>query len=203
MTTEPLAPADALVLDYLATLWAATDDIEPELRDELMTTVADYIAMRRPVPGEPGADPTPLLRRLGPPEALAAAVRRGRIPLHLRRPAALAVPVAAPRTGGSGPEIAALALLTAGSVVLPGAGPLAGLVLASASPRWAPAQKVAAWVLAAGPMLLSAAVLAGAMVMGGGFAVMTLGYAATVVGAFLAALTLLPGLTSRRAAYPG
>ncbi|WP_394328236.1 HAAS signaling domain-containing protein, partial [Couchioplanes caeruleus] len=87
--TAPLAHSDVLVLDYLAALWAAGDDLDPDLRDELMTTVADYIAMRRAAGGEPADDPSLILRRLGAPEALAAAARRGRMPAHLRRPAPL------------------------------------------------------------------------------------------------------------------
>ncbi len=38
------ADADVIVLDYLAALWAESEDLSPDLRDELMTTVADYIA---------------------------------------------------------------------------------------------------------------------------------------------------------------
>src|SRR5690349_10472788 len=83
--TAPLAHSDTLVLDYLGALWAETDDLAPELRDELMSTVADYIARRR-VAGED--DPEVILRRLGPPEAIAASVRRGRMPPHLRLPVA-------------------------------------------------------------------------------------------------------------------
>ncbi|MEU4220002.1 hypothetical protein AB0F10_32240, partial [Actinoplanes sp. NPDC026623] len=80
--TAPLVHTDVLVLDYLAALWAAGEDLEPALRDELMTTVADYIAMRRTSPTDPIDDPAQILHRLGPPEPLAAAARRGRVPAH-------------------------------------------------------------------------------------------------------------------------
>jgi hypothetical protein len=202
----PLAHADVLVLDYLAALWAASDDLEPALRDELMTTVADYIAMRRLSPGDPAEDPTPILHRLGPPGSLAAAARRGAMPAHLRRPVHVpAVRAAGGGTaGGAGPgsEYAALALLTAGSVVLPGAAPLAGMVLASVSPRWHTAQKAAAWVLAAGPMLVGLAVVAASVLFGVGYEGMALAYVASVVGGFLAAVTLLPGVSGRRTPHP-
>lgn len=203
VNSAPIAHADVLVLDYLAALWAVTDDVEPHLRDELMTAVADHIAMRR-VGGAAGADPTEVLRRLGPVEALADSVRRGHLPIHLRRPAQapMPMPVAAPPgAAGTGADYAALALLTAGSVVLPVAGPLAGLVLMSASPRWNPAPKVAAWMLAAGPMALALAIFLMVAWFGSGFEGMLLAYVLMVAGAFLAALTLLPGFTSHRTAY--
>src|SRR5689334_22514841 len=47
MTSAPLAHTDVVVLDYLAALWAESEDLSPELRDELVNTVADYIALRR------------------------------------------------------------------------------------------------------------------------------------------------------------
>ncbi|MFI5932335.1 HAAS signaling domain-containing protein [Actinoplanes sp. NPDC051494] len=197
-SATPLVHTDVLVLDYLAALWAASDDLEPELRDELMTTVADYIALRRHTPGDRIDDPEPILRRLGPPEALAAAARRGRMPVHLLRPDRQ---VMVPDQGSNhsiASECAAMALLTAGAVVLPGAGPLAGLALVSASPRWNPAQKVAAWMLAAGPMLLGLVIVFAAAVLGSGADILLVVYALMVAGGFLAGLTLLPGLSSRR-----
>jgi len=46
MTSAPLAHTDVVVLDYLAALWAQSEELSPEMRDELMSTVADYIAVR-------------------------------------------------------------------------------------------------------------------------------------------------------------
>ncbi|MEV4642284.1 hypothetical protein AB0J80_33535 [Actinoplanes sp. NPDC049548] len=198
--TAPLAHTDALVLDYLAALWAATDDLEPELRDELMTTVADYIALRRSVSGGPVEDPAQILRRLGSPESLAAAARRGRVPAHLRRP----VPApAVPAAPSSGAEYAGLALLTAGAVVLPVLGPFAGMLLISGSPRWSAAHKTAAWVLAAGPALLGFALVVLAVMLGGGPDTLVVAYLMTLAGGFVAALCLLPGLSARRHYPPG
>ncbi|MEU8228983.1 hypothetical protein AB0C12_05170 [Actinoplanes sp. NPDC048967] len=196
--TTPLAHTDVLVLDYLAALWGASDDLAPELRDELMTTVADYIAMRRTSVADPLEDPRHILHRLGPPEALAAAARRGRMPAHLRRPvmpAPLPPPAATP---SAGPEYAGIALLTAGSVVLPVISPLAGLMLVSGSPRWSPAQKTAAWVLAGLPVLLGFVLVIGAAAFGGGEAAVLLAYLGMVAGAIIAGLSLLPGLAARR-----
>ena len=47
MSTAPLAHTDVIVLDYLAALWAQSEDLSPQMRDDLMTTVADYISARR------------------------------------------------------------------------------------------------------------------------------------------------------------
>jgi hypothetical protein len=193
--TAPLAHTDVLVLDYLAALWAASDDLAPELRDQLMTTVADYIAMRRCSPTDPLEDPEHILHRLGPPEGLAAAARRGRMPAHLRRPV---MPVAPAGSPSGHLEYAGIALITAGSVVLPVISPLAGLLLVSGSPRWSPAQKTAAWVLAALPVLLGFVMVLAALAFGGGPEALVLAYVAMVAGAIIAGLSLLPGLAARR-----
>jgi hypothetical protein len=196
--TTPLAHADVLVLDYLAALWGASDDLEPALRDELMTTVADYIAMRRTSVADPLEDPRHILHRLGPPESLAAAARRGRMPAHLRRPVA-AAPLPPPAPAPSAQlEYAGIALITAGSVVLPVVSPLAGLLLVSGSARWSPAQKAAAWVLAGLPVLLGFVMVFSAMFFGGGAEALLLAYLAMVGGAIIAGLSLLPGLAARR-----
>jgi len=196
--TTPLAHTDGLVLDYLAALWGASEDLLPELRDELMTTVADYIALRRTSVADPVDDPRLILQRLGPPESLAAAARRGRMPAHLRRPVAPA-PLPPPAAVPSGNlEYAGIALLTAGSVVLPVISPLAGLLLVSGSPRWSPAQKAAAWVLAGLPVLLGFVLVLAAAFLGGGAEALVLAYLAMVAGAIIAGLTLLPGLAARR-----
>ena len=47
MSTAPLAHTDVIVLDYLAALWAQSEDLSPQQRDDLMSTVADYIQARR------------------------------------------------------------------------------------------------------------------------------------------------------------
>jgi uncharacterized membrane protein len=199
--TAPLAHSDVLVLDYLAALWAATDELDPDLRDELMTTVADYIAMRRAAGSDPQADPAPVLLRLGPPEQLAAAARRGRVPVHLRRPAA---PVVMPApVQSSGTEYAAVALLAAGTVVLPVIAPLAGLMLVSGSPRWSAGHKTAAWLLAGAPVALGFAMVLAAMAFGTGGEVLVLAYLLMIAGAFVAGMSLLPGLSARRTYPPG
>jgi hypothetical protein len=197
--TTPLAHTDGLVLDYLAALWGASEDLAPDLRDELMTTVADYIAMRRTSVADPLDDPRHILQRLGSPESLVAATARGRIPAHLRRPAAAAPlpPPAAPASSNA-LEYGGIALITAGSVLMPVVSPLAGLLLISGSARWSPAQKTAAWVLAMLPVLLGFVMVVVLASLGSGGEVLVLAYLAMVAGAIIAGLSLLPGLTARR-----
>jgi hypothetical protein len=191
--TAPLAHQDVLVLDYLAALWAATEDLPPDLRDELMSTVAEHIAARRAAAG-PVDDTALIVRRLGPPEDLAAAVRRGRLPVHLTAvTAAPPAPAPARATG----DHAGIALLTAGALVLPVLGPLAGMLLVTASDRWSPMQKAAAWVLTTGSVPFGLLVLALTAEAGAGFA-LVLAYLATASGSAVAGLTLVPGLSRER-----
>lgn len=72
-TTAQLTRADAVVLEYLGELWAQSEGLTPRLRDELMVTVARYINSRRPA----AWDAAEVVRWLGPPEALVAAIRLG------------------------------------------------------------------------------------------------------------------------------
>lgn len=201
--TAPLAHTDVVVLDYLAALWAESEDLSPELRDELMTTVADYIAVRRTSPADPIADPEQIVGRLGPPEALVASVRRGRMPSHLRLP----VP-AAPRPRPAPPRAAgdsgtadsiAIGLLTAGAFVLPVISPLAGMIIVSHSRRWSAAQKAASWVLLSGSALcaLIFPLLVAVVTYDSGFS-LVLAYLTLLAGSVIAGATLLPGLLGRR-----
>jgi hypothetical protein len=161
------------------------------MRDDLMRTVSNYISLRRDL----ADDPALVLGRLGPPEQLAAAVRRGGMPTHLRLPAAPAPARAQASAGGGGPEHAAIALLAAGTFALPVISPMAGLLVATGSARWSPAQKAAAWVLTFGSVagaLMFALVLAG-FGGGGGLFFLTI-YMGCCAGAVAAGLTLKMGL---------
>lgn len=189
MTAAPLAHADTLVLDYLAALWAAGDDLTPEARDELMTTVTGYIAMRTDLAG----DPARVLSRLGPPEQLVDAVRRGGMATHLRLPAMTPAPSAPAPVAGGGAEHAAVALLVAGGFVLPVLAPGAGMLIATGSSSWTPMQKAAGWMLTTGSAagaLLVALVVAG-FDSGLGLLVLYLGACA---GSVIAGLSMLAGL---------
>ena len=198
MTTAPLAHTDVIVLDYLAALWQQSEDLGPELRDELMSTVADYIALRRTSPAAPLEDPAEIIRRLGPPEALVAAVRRGHLPPHIRLPA-LVPPPSPAATGGGAAEFAAIGLLTAGAFVVPGVAPVAGMLLASGSPHWTPAEKTTGWMFTFGSG--AAAVVLMLVFVTGGFDAATallLGYLIATAGSFLAGRHLLEAIRRPR-----
>ncbi len=198
----PLAHTDVLVLDYLAALWAAAEDLTPELRDDLMVAVADYIALRR-VSAEDDAEY--VLRLLGPPESLAAAARRGRLPAHVVVPAPPPVAPAPepPAVPAGGAEYAAIALLTLGALLLPVIGPVAGLLLMAGSPRWTAMQKVGASTLAVGTAAFGAAVGFVIVMAGGDAAGVFLAWCAAVAGPIGAALVLVPSLADRGRRGPG
>jgi hypothetical protein len=202
MDTAPLAHSDVVVLDYLAALWAESDDLPPDLRDELMASVTEYIAMRRTAVSDPLSDPEQVVGRLGPPEALVAAARRGHLPPHLRHPA-IFQPPAPPRAanvGAGAAEYAAIGLLTGGAVVLPVAGPLAGLLLASGSPRWTTAQKAVAWVLTGGSMgfAMLLTMIAAVAAEGGTTVALVVAFLVLVAGPVAAGLSLIHGMNDRR-----
>lgn len=197
-TTAPLAHMDVLVLDYLAALWAETEDLPPDLRDELMTTVADYIAMRRASAVDPLEDAEQIVRRLGPPRDLAAAARRGRLPVHLRAPVSVRPAPVPPPVGAGQGDYAALALLTAGSLALPVISPLAGLIMVSGSARLTPAVKAGAWILCSGAAVTGLLFMLFAVAGQHTGEWLVLAYLVMVAGPFVAALTLIPGVVTRR-----
>jgi hypothetical protein len=195
--TAPLTHTDVVVLDYLAALWAESEDLSPDLRDELMAAVTEYVAMRRTATSVPLTDPEQVLWRLGPPQALVAAARRGQLPYHLRRPALVGPPATPAAAGAGASEYAALALLTGGAFLLPVVGPFAGLLLASGSSHWTPAQKGTAWILSAGSTG-SALIL----MLIGAFAhdqsvALLLAFLALVAGPVVAGVSLVAGLRDR------
>jgi HAAS domain-containing protein len=203
MTTAPLAHTDVIVLDYLAALWAQSEDLSPEQRDELMNTVADYIAARRVAAVDPLEDAAAIVRRLGPPEDLVAAVRRGALPPHVRLPALIPPPPPPPvppaRPGGGPAEYTAIGMLTAGAFVLPVISPLAGMLLATASPHWTPAQKTAAWTVTVGSVAAAfvLTVLLAAMPFGSSFDLLLI-YLVMCMGSLFAGGVLLTGLRLRQ-----
>ncbi|MEU4236734.1 hypothetical protein [Actinoplanes sp. NPDC026619] len=203
MSTAPLAHTDIVVLDYLAALWAQSDDLSPDQRDSLMTTVADYIAARRVAAVDPLEDAAAIVRRLGPPEDLVAAMRRGALPPHVRLPALLPPPPLPPmppvRTSGGPAEYTALGMLSAGAFVLPVVAPVAGMLLASASPHWTPAQKSAGWVLTLGSIggaFFLALAVSTVLPYSHDF-VLVLLYLAMLGGSLAAGAVLLAGLRNR------
>jgi hypothetical protein len=195
----PVAHTDILVLDYLATLWGATEDLPDEVRDDLLATVADHIAARRAVTGQ--EDTERVLHLIGSPEGLAAAARRGRIPAHLTMPIGLPLgppPEPAPRDRSPAAEYWAVGLLTVGAFMLPFAGPIAGLVLTMMSKCLSRAHKTIAALLTVGPGFLSLFLGFALAASGAGDAGLLLFMAAAVIGPVAAGLSLLPGIPERR-----
>ncbi|MFI5892336.1 HAAS signaling domain-containing protein [Actinoplanes sp. NPDC051513] len=199
MSTAPLAHTDVIVLDYLAALWAQSEDLSPQQRDELMTTVADYIAARRAAASSPLEDATAIVQRLGPPEALVSAVRRGQLPPHVRLPALFAPPLPPlPAQQAGVAEYTAVGMLTAGAFFLPVVSPVAGMLLASASPHFTPADKAVGWTLTAGSAALGAVLtLFFATLPFHTGAALLLIYLAMCTGAFAAGMSLLNSLRRR------
>jgi hypothetical protein len=207
----PRANADALVLDYLANLWAATEDLAPELRDEVMAAVADFVALRRTDADDP-ATAEMVLQLLGPPQEIAAAVRRGRrpLPMLLRpqphsmppMPPPVAPPPVAPRpapeTRGNTTAYAAILLLTIGPVIMPFVAQVIGITLVCTSPRWNRSQKTAGALLVFGALVMGF-LFAGVLGAAADAEVALLGFfAAGVAGAWAAAAALLPTLVDDR-----
>ena len=207
MSTAPLAHTDVIVLDYLAALWAQSEDLSPQQRDDLMSTVADYIQARR-MAAAPLEDAAAIVQRLGPPESLVDAARRGQVPAHIRLPALIphrpAMPPAAPAMHGQVAGISeyfAVGMLTAGALFLPVASPVGGMLLASASPHFTAAEKATGWMLTAGSAAAGVFLLlffAAAPFDGGAAAILLLIYFVLTAGAFAAGLTLLNALRRRQ-----
>jgi hypothetical protein len=205
MSTAPLAHTDVIVLDYLAALWAQSEDLSPQLRDDLMSTVADYISARR-MAAAPLEDAAAIVQRLGPPEALVDSVRRGKLPPHVRLPALVPppMPTYAPMPSAPGPqrggvaEYTAVGMLTAGAFFLPVVSPVAGMLLASASPHFTPADKAVGWTLTAGSAAMGAVLtLFFATLPFHTGAALLLIYLAMCTGAFAAGMVLLNSLRRR------
>jgi hypothetical protein len=123
---------DALVEEYLRRLRTAAAGLPPDRRGELLEEIEGHIAGARAAGAAADeAAVRTLLDRLGPPEVIAAAAADDAGPTA---PVALAPP-------GTGLELAAVLLLTAGSFV-PVVGWLAGVALLWSSRRWTVGDKL-------------------------------------------------------------
>jgi hypothetical protein len=207
MSTAPLAHTDVIVLDYLAALWAQGEDLSPQLRDDLMSTVADYIQARR-MAAAPLEDAAAIVQRLGPPESLVEAARRGQTPAHIRLPALIPPPPPplAPMVPGQMAGVAeyfAVGMLTAGALFLPVISPVGGMLLASASPHFTAAEKATGWTLTAGSA--AAGVFLTLFFVSLPFhtdAALLLIYLALTAGSFAAGMWLLNALRRRQGSAP-
>jgi hypothetical protein len=133
---------DRLLGDYLARLDAAALHLPPDRRAELMEGIAEHIAAAR-ASGElrDEAAVRTLLDRLGEPEEIVAAASEdtyGGPPPSWRAPAAAPL---VPRQPGTALELAAVLMLTIGSL-LPVVGWLVGVALLWSSRRWRTGEKL-------------------------------------------------------------
>jgi hypothetical protein len=136
--------AEALVTDYLGRLEAAARSLPAGRRAELAGEVRQHIEMALAEAG--GRDEITVrnvLDRLGPPDDIVDAERGPDGP-----PPGWTISAttgsAAQSSGWGGTEIAAILLLTVGSVLLPIIGPLLGLIFVWASVQWTNRQKTIA-----------------------------------------------------------
>lgn len=143
--------ADGLVADYLARLDAAAAVLPPDRRTDLLEGIGEHISTARATGAAPDeAGVRTLLDRLGRPEEIVAAARED----------APSAPLAA-RPPGTGLELAAVLMLTAGSL-LPVVGWLVGVALLWSSRRWQLRDKLLGTLvvpLGPGGLLLGLAVL--------------------------------------------
>jgi hypothetical protein len=123
--------ADDLIADYLRRLETRALSLPPDRRGELLDEIAAHIADARAAsPSDDEATVRTLLERLGTPEEIVSAARGDDA-----QPAAVVRPV------GTGLELAAVLMLTAGSFV-PVVGWLVGVVLLWASSLWRVREKL-------------------------------------------------------------
>ena len=148
--------AEALVNDYLGRLNAAAGSLPAGRRAELAGEVRQHIEMALTEAG--GRDEVTVrnvLDRLGPPDEIVDAERE---PDGTSPGRTIPMPGSPARSGWGGTEIAAILLLTLGSVFLPIIGPLIGLIFVWASTQWSTRQKSIAtaivFVLAMLPIIM-------------------------------------------------
>jgi hypothetical protein len=131
MTAPRTTTVDELVGAYLRRLDRAAASLPPDRRADLLAEIGEHIAAARDAGAAADeAAVRTLLDRLGSPEDIVTAARDVDPP-----------PATAVRPAGTGHELAAVLLLTAGSLV-PVVGWLVGVVLLWTSPRWRVREKL-------------------------------------------------------------
>jgi len=140
--------ADTLVNDYLDQLEAELADFSSARRRELVQEIAEHIAeARTSLEVESEAEIRNLLDRLGDPAEIAAEARGPEQPAE---PA----PTVVVERRTSGLDIAALALLLVGGLVLPVVGWIVGVVLLWISSTWTIGQKILGTLVVPGGLAL-------------------------------------------------
>jgi HAAS len=136
--------ADLLVADYLKRLDSALGDAPPEQRHEVMEDISEHISsVRAEDDVRSEALTRQVLERLGTPEEIAA---------ELQQPA--------PARSRGLVEIAAIALLLVGGLILPVLGWILGAVLLWTSRIWSRRDKVIGTLLLPGGLLIAYLLLA-------------------------------------------
>lgn len=163
--------ADVLVRDYLGRLEAAAWPLGADRRSELVAEVREHIESAL-AEADRRDEVTTLnvLERLGAPEEIVAAEVGGEHPPGWAPPTHVVVER---RSGWGAAEVAAIAFLTVGAVILPIIGPLIGLVFVWGSTQWTTRQKLVATAIVVVLMLLPVLLLLGVSVGSGGSVIET------------------------------
>jgi uncharacterized membrane protein len=139
---------DDLVAGYLGRLVQAARQLPPDRRAELIDEIADHIEQARAVSEASGPGLADLLRRLGEPEAIAAAASDSAGDFAQPAPAVTQPPAGRGRRRQRPRDVAAV-MLTLGSVLLAPVsfvlallGWAVGIVMLLLSPRWPRRAKV-------------------------------------------------------------
>lgn len=138
---------DELVSDYLRHLEAAASGLPADRRRELLEEITTHIAEARSVTPDQVGGVRAILDQLGAPEEIVRADGIGA--------GVFAGPSSLPRTPDrlGNLEIAAIALLLIGGLVIPFVGWVAGVVLLWLSPRWGRRDKLIATLVWPGGLL--------------------------------------------------
>jgi hypothetical protein len=141
-----------LLDDYRARLRAASADLPPPVRDELLDDVEAHLAELRAT--SPSREATlAALERLGPPEQVAAAatVELGSAPPPPAN--AWAPPPVPVRRSVRALDVTAVVLLLVGGFLLPGVGWVVGVLLLWASASWTTGEKLLGTFVVPGGLL--------------------------------------------------
>lgn len=196
-----------LVQDYFARVESAARGLPPSIREELISDLSAHVdsSLTR---SSTDANVQAALKELGDPDDVVAAAYEGMtaVPPPVPPATGLLQPHQSRNTSPWGAvEIIAVAALILGTFLLPFIGPIFGVVMAWASPRWTRTSKVVTTILSVGPVTLLVVVgIARALITGasfiddGGF--LLLFAPPLYLGAFISGIYLVVRLSRHRKA---
>jgi uncharacterized membrane protein len=153
---------DVLVTEYLQHLRTAAGDLPPDVREELVSNIAEHIATSLAELDNPSeSDVRDLLDRLGEPASIAADARV----LSDNATSANGQTSARPSKPGF-LEWGGIVMLGLGSYVLPVVGTIAGLIMIALSPWWNRRQKFVAATLSLSGAIVMPLIAAGIFAAG-------------------------------------